>query len=473
MKSKSYLVFVFIAFLLLPKNSFAESSDLSEPLAVTVIWDTASSARPYLPDFRSLSKQVVSSLKAGDYLEVITAHATEPRLRAAQFIQSGTADESGSIGKIFENIDCQLISDADLAAATELAFKRLEQICGRKPIQKAIIIIFTDGDLQNSQVKQICNQVTKYKNKNWSFYIAGGWQTNKKLLIYASQYPFSFSLINQANPSLWIQQLRNNLSANQSDQTLTKPVPKDRQNSSVVASKETERVALNHESGKDKENKKSGYNFQGKLDGTIRVAKDQNLPSGSLVPAHETPQEAKEPVPSLTPSWPKSKETVSKYIRWVLLTIGLLSVFLAAIWFVIVKKAKQWKEKISSHLRNIKSRENSGVLVARLNDLFFSLGQLIHFKVARIGSDPNNTIRVTDKSIWPHHLKIYRRNNTLMVKNLTSCPVMVNGTQVNKRKSIMLVLPSVLQLNENIKVILELIRPTIPSTEKQETKNEQ
>jgi hypothetical protein len=152
-----------------------------------------------------------------------------------------------------------------------------------------------------------------------------------------------------------------------------------------------------------------------------------------------------------------SKRVLGRVLLWILLPVtGLLVLFGLAL-FIGLRKANLWKDRINSYLKQAQY-QSSKILLAKLNGRSYRLGQLESFKVAHLGSGLNNAIRVSDKSIKDHHLKIYRKGNDLWLKNLARSSIIANGTEIKPRSKARLVVPAVVQLNDKTKLILELLR---------------
>jgi len=137
-----------------------------------------------------------------------------------------------------------------------------------------------------------------------------------------------------------------------------------------------------------------------------------------------------------------------------------------------LKNAKKWEEQADSHLKTTQ-HQNSGILIAKLNGQSYRLGPLDRFRTANIGSGTKNTIRIQDKSIFDRHIKIYRKANDLMLKNLARTSVTVNGTEVKSRCKRRLVVPSIIQLNDKTKLNLDVLMQKVKFSENRSTEDEQ
>ena len=108
---------------------FAESKPSeSKSIALTIILDTSGSTE-HMADFRTLSRQAITSLKPGDYFEIISAQSEKPKIRAAQSIKTGTPEEIKNVNSILKGIRSGFLSNARIDRALEMTFKRLEKTC--------------------------------------------------------------------------------------------------------------------------------------------------------------------------------------------------------------------------------------------------------------------------------------------------------------------------------------------------------
>lgn len=151
--------------------------------------------------------------------------------------------------------------------------------------------------------------------------------------------------------------------------------------------------------------------------------------------------------------------------------MAILTVGVGVILLRGTREARRWRVDMNSRLK--KSRPNDdGVLIAKLNGQSYRFGKLDRFRSIRVGSDVNNTIRISDKSVEGRHLEIFKKDNQLMLRNLAKSPVIANNTEVKSGQRHQLVIPSIVKLNDKIKLNLELDRPKIHPGESQSDKNE-
>ena len=473
MKGTLNTIMLFILFATVTISAKQGLSD-SDPITLTIIWDTAWSTDQYLADFLSLSSQAISSLEGGDYLELISAQSGKPRLRIAQFVKSADAQEIQNICTLLKNLSCPLLSDARLDDALEMAFTRLANSKPQGHERKVIAIVLSDGRLQDSEAKKICQLSEEFHKYGWQLYLTGAYVTNRNLLVAAGQGRLNWSLISQANPAIWLQKLRQ---APESDLEKKTTEPQATQDLEAVKTSQHNIV----ESAKYPDADAPKYKIETSIDSAVSISEPDKK---ATAPAH-LPAQVNEPVQDFAHTFDEAppaeppvalphaktglKKFLAKYLWWVLLTAATSSVLFIAGWFTVSKKADRWKARINSRLQATQSRD-PGILTARLNGRLYRLGRLDHFRAIHVGSGPKNTIRITDDSIERRHLKIYKKGGGLVLKNLARSPVTVNSTEVKSRRKHRLILPAVVTLKENVTLNLDLVNQAKPS-DKQESKN--
>ena len=173
----------------------AESPPQSGPTALSIVLDTAWSNEHTMPDYRSLSRQVIANLKPGDYLEVISGHPGKSKLRVAQFIKSGNTQEVKNIITLLQGISCPFLSDVNISKSVDMAMNRLIKSAEENPFAHTAVIVFTDGKLNDRDVRQLQELSKEFQKRKWSLCVTGTYGSNKKLLIAANQGKFKYSLI--------------------------------------------------------------------------------------------------------------------------------------------------------------------------------------------------------------------------------------------------------------------------------------
>jgi hypothetical protein len=181
----------------------------SHSVKVVLVFDTSPTTAGVWDDMADSAKQAVTALRPGDHLEVISAHHGDGRLHLSQEIKTADARELSTIGDLLKNIKRGSFFDADIAAALEQAYQRLDQQAPRQASTRAIVIVLSDGDVGNSdEVQRILRLAANLRARKWEMYFTGTADTSRKLLVAASQGEFHWSLVKQAGPAKWIDQAR-------------------------------------------------------------------------------------------------------------------------------------------------------------------------------------------------------------------------------------------------------------------------
>src|SRR3989304_4266703 len=137
---KSIIIFIILGLLSQGYGYAADQQDPQSSLYLVVLWDTSHSAKADWDELSALAKEAVASLKAGDYLEVISADHRPARVRISQYIKSADTRETQTLNTLLANIQPDGIYDADLAAAMELSLKRLDKRNSEQAQCKVVII---------------------------------------------------------------------------------------------------------------------------------------------------------------------------------------------------------------------------------------------------------------------------------------------------------------------------------------------
>ncbi|MFC1604017.1 FHA domain-containing protein [Planctomycetota bacterium] len=233
-----------------------------KPVALTIILDTSWSCERELSNFASLARKAVSSsLNPGDDLEIITAHSGNPKIRLSQTIRSGSPQEITSITTVLTRVRSGFLSNANVSRALEMAIQRLDNPWPQKKYQNAAVIIFSDGKLSNNDAGRIVRLSTELIKRGWSLYMTGTRTTNKKLLVAASQNRLNWSLITDANPSAWLQDLHT--SPTEEKQSVTSTYPdkimiikeqtKEQEPELVISVKDKETESADEEQAEEKQ----------------------------------------------------------------------------------------------------------------------------------------------------------------------------------------------------------------------------
>ncbi len=380
MKTKLYLMIVSLCVL---SNNAAgiETSRPPGPLALTIVLDSAWSNEQEMPTYKSLSRQVISSLRPGDYLELIVAKPGEPGLLLAQYTKSGDATELKNIVSILDGVKCPFLSDEDVYKSVDLALNRLAKSFTINSFDKMAVIVFTDGKLKDSDVTRIVQLSDEFRLRNWPLYITGTYETNKRLLVAANKNKFDFSLVNEANPAVWINSKRG---IAVSSQASNRPFSIITSAPTTQASQPQQNVPVT-----------TGVPTTGKsTSGTIvTVPKSEEKPQPvktvektvkpeiKTTPASKVPEPVKtvtkpEPVKPVKEAIDKQDEnkSKSKTLFWLIPVIGVLSICVILI-YSSYSKSKRWKTGLSSQL-NSPAKKEPGTLIAKWNGKTFTLRAL-------------------------------------------------------------------------------------------------
>jgi len=442
------------------------------PNALSIVLDTAWSNEPEMSDYQSLVRQGMAILKPGDYLEIITGHPGKPQLRVAQFIKTGDAQELKSIATPMNNVKCPILSDVNVSKAVDMALKRLIKSDTKNSFDHATVIVFSDGKLNDADVNKLRQLSKECKKRNWSLCVTGTYQTNRKLLVAANQGDLKFSLISEANPVLWIQ--RSNVVSKPALLQASVPVnPQPGDKAGKANSTTSIDVEISVSQGEEQPAETPPVTVPEEIE-QEPVKTEEAAQTEELVPAEigDKPTEETPVIEDTTPpDTTKKSSTTLNMLMWLLPLILVVGI-MAAILLSSLSKARKWKSKTTSRLKDTEKR-NQGTLIAKLNGRTYNLGRLDYINKIHIGSGPKNTIRISDKSINDRLIAIYRKGNGLILKNIGTSAVAVNGIQTKPKAKQKLILPSAIKFNDRVMLNLELMKSKIanPNTRSNEDGN--
>jgi len=466
-------------------------SPVPKPTVLTIILDTSWSCDRYRGDFRSLALSAAAALAPNDYLEIIVARPSRPAIKLAQTIRSGDTAELKHIEAILGNVRAQFLSDASAALALETAFGRLVATCTTKPIAAATTIVLTDGHLDDRQVQRILAVADRYRARGWSLFVTGDRKTDKDILVAANKGRLTWSLISEANPSLWLERKEDTppsiVEENQQPEEPNRPPkePTKIPNKSQGATPSPQPV---------QRTRGAELTFSGKISG---VPLPLPAPDGPDGPVKEPPKtqdgsgpEPNEPsklieeeVPRNTPenaNHPRDtvksgEDGIEKAIHeprqslwarvkrlfghiWLWLVGGICAVPLIVAGYVLVRgksKAERIRKRLHGYLKAKKSAKD-GMLIATLNGQTRRLGKLSRLRPVYVGSGAKNTLRVTEKGVGDRHLCLYQKAGRLTVQNLSKNSLTVDGVPLEPKGKRALALSSVVELTPNVKLRLSL-----------------
>ena len=86
-----------------------------------------------------------------------------------------------------------------------------------------------------------------------------------------------------------------------------------------------------------------------------------------------------------------------------------------------------------------------------------TLGPVASLRRLHIGSGPGNALRLAKEGIEVRHIRLLRRGSRWLVRNLSSKPVEVNNTRLNRGKTRQIRFPIGLQLTKKIGMRLAVV----------------
>jgi hypothetical protein len=479
---KTLMILVAVLCMVAPVLGSNSANSGSARIAMTVLVDTSWSCGDDMADFRTLARQAAAGLRANDYIEILTAHAGRPRIRLAQTIRSGSPSEIAAIAAILAGIrDDGLFSDAQVSAALEMALHRLDSARTKPGYPQAIVLVLTDGHFSDSDAGRVLELAEEFQKRNWPFYITGDRGTHRSLLIAASKKKITWSSIMEANPGLWLQQLRESIQQRSEELLPKAPADGTKAHTGPQTPSVTQGELSPVAGAPPQDDIKARWKTE--LDVTVsggalpRSAGKENEPSSriqeqeaaviSVEPNRQTEITAAPPAgeqetterPRLS-WWARTKRFIGPLWPWLVAASILPCVAMGYVLLQGHRQAREWTLKRKSQLtdRNL----DDGIVIAKVNGQTYHLGQRGQFATVHIGSGVNTTIRTPEAGISDRHVRLYRRGTDLMVRNIGARPITVNSLPLAPRAKQRLVLPSVVELTENTKLTLSLLRPKEP-----------
>jgi|GEM_PF-2419659 len=425
-------------------------------VALCMIWDAGSSNRGTWQDLHALARQSISSLKPGDYLEVISADPWEAHIR----ISLTTFQPDQDFSQQLQKIDCQLIGDTDVIKALELGIARMRNFVVAHPTIQPVFIVLSDGKLRDSEATSCAPLTESLGSLGWKLYFTGSKDTNRKLLVEAGQNKVHWSLLQKADCGCWIADARIDETTVQPAKEPSTPESDDVTSEPIIANPVIVLQPI--------------------------IQQEPVKPEAEPIPAEPEPVDSNEPSPPVViasvpsepnqapeiavvePNYPVSESSESNW--WIFPLCGGLIVLLGvlgAIMRIAQKSSKAWKDRIDKHMKALKTTDTATLLV-RYKDRTWHLGQLRRLNKIYIGSGPKNTLRLFDKEIALQHALLYVKRGTLWLKNLSSKPIVINGYTLKSRHKTHLSLPSMINLSDTVMIKCELQKhQTIPAQNKE------
>lgn len=427
-------------------------------IALCLIWDAGSSNRSVWQDLHALARQSFSSLRPGDYLEVISADPWEAHIRISQTPYRADLDFTQQL----QLIDCQWIGDTDVMKALELGISRMRGFITSHPDIQPVFIVLSDGKLRDSEASSCAPLTESLIASGWKLYFTGSKDTNRKLLVEAGQNKVHWSLLQKADCGSWIADAR-------PPEQPASPVEEPSKPKVEIIKPEPiwpEPVIILQPIIQSEPAKEDTAPIPVK-----HLIPEPNKLSDTMaiLPIITEPNYATEPQ-TAEPNYPVSESSESNW--WIFPLCGGLIVLLGvlgAIMRIAQKSSKAWKDRIDKHMKALKTTDTATLLV-RYKDRTWHLGQLQRLNKIYIGSGPKNTLRLFDKEIAVQHALLYVKRGTLWFKNLSSKPIVINGYTLKSKHKTHLSLPSMINLSDTVMIKCELQKnQTIPTTEKEAT----
>jgi hypothetical protein len=415
----------------------------------------------------------------------------------AAVVTACTQDRCDYVSRVLGSIRESFLAGANVSNALKMALDRLDNTCSKQGYKKAMVVVLTDGHLEDSDVARILKLAQEFRKRNWPLYITGDSNTNKNLLIAANKDLINWGSIADLNPALWLQQARASLSnpeagpAKQTEERRTLPsstttlptvgqsrlrplprppfpapeqdmqlhiqgTPKPSQDSITAVSRAE--VEVRFPGGRPTATEPAkGPSEKAKPPASSAPVE----PSQKSTPVKST-KDGKEQASSQArpPLWTRAKHLISHFWPW--LALGAFTILSVAIGLLLIRgsrRARQVREKLRGLLKN-RRPINGGMLIATINGLTRQLGRLSRLRSVYVGSGARNTLRITEKGVSDRHLCLYQKAGKLMLQNLSSKPITISGSAVQSKAKRPLALPAVIELTENVRLRLTMARPS-------------
>jgi hypothetical protein len=486
-------LFISITVLHLMTVTTATAASSPDGIAVIFIIDTRWSCDNDMPELRTLARQGLGATERQDYLEILTAHSGRPRIRLAQTSYHGTLDQTAAASRILADISAGFLASANVSNALKMALDRLENACPKQGYRKALVIILSDGHLEDSDVARVLKLAGEFRQHNWPLYITGDKDTNKNLLIAANKGQINWSSIADANPALWLQQARASLRPKPEDKSPQRgPTSAESSTTKPTVINRTHLVPRppspvpNKEAGEHAE--RASTPSQDSVTASSRTEVQVTFPKGRprVIDTPKGSSEKAKPSASSTPVQPSQKSTAVRSAKdtreqasshpkqplwtrtghligriWPWLAILVLVIVLAVVGYAITRDGRRARQIRQTFGQIAKKRpRDDGMLIATINGLTRQLGRRSRLRTIYVGSGARNTLRVTEKGVSDRHLCLYQKAGKLMLQNLSTKPITVSGMAVAPRAKRPVALPAVIELAENIKLHLRVLQPS-------------
>jgi hypothetical protein len=461
-------------------------------MALTLIVDTSWSCDRYEGDFRTLGKQAISALEPGDYVEIVITKPNRCTIALAHTVKKGDAAEAKAIYDVLAGIEAGFLSDADVAGALETAVTRLSELCEKKRIARVATIVLSDGQMNSTQVRRILTVADRYKEQGWLLFMTGTRETSKDILLGANRGRLTWSLINEANPGLWLARTETTPTPSPEDGGQTEQQPPEQLTSSMRSGSKGIHDKPQDSSPAQRWVEILGYNISTWIEtvvGPLPNTPDTTTSSasggtglvtppiekgGSVAP--NTPEDTNRPRDEVKSGEDDAKQTDPEpkqplWARvkclfghiWPWLVGGICAVPVAVMGYMFTRdsrRAGQIRQRLQSCLKKKRSG-NDGMLEAAINGQTRKLGRLSRLRPLYVGSGVKNSLRITEKGISDRHLRLYQKAGKLILENLHTRPITIGSLSVEPKAKRAVVLPSTIELAENVRLRLFTREPTI------------
>jgi hypothetical protein len=460
---------------------------------------------------RKAAENIFKSTEAGDTVLLFEVRGLYTHLRFS-CVKRCTDDELDSFYSALQATRADWFMHADLAhALIGPVYDKLLQHAGEQ--YRVIIIVLSEGDLSGTQAAALCKFADKVKaSHGWLVLVTGtAEKINRELLIAAGKWRLQWCKLTDAADRALLEKLIQDI---RPGATTIKQVTASRKETSVkpeTAVKSPRKVqeartltepndsatkslahpvgnapAQKEASGKEtlEPNLASGSNAfkpQSSIAGLKTKAsspakinhakppKEADLPASAVSGKREvkvassasvektrtsTKENSKAPLPSKT--LPFGRLTTRLLAIGGMSAISIIGLLLLSSWF----RAKNWQKSAQNPVFDARRQQENQpkLLMARVGSSSYQLGNLSRFTAVHIGSSPENTIRINNKTVAPQHIRIYRRGDKLFARNLSKAEIVANGKKVRPRKRCLLTLPALVSIDRDVGVTLFLAK---------------
>lgn len=491
---KTRAAFIAIALLIAGARSLAQSPPVDRgSTALIIVGDTSWSCDRFGGDFRTLGRQAINALQPGDYLEIIAARPSRCTIALAHTVKKADAAEVKALCDALSRIEAGFLSDADVAIALETTVTRLGELCEEKRIARVATIVLSDGQMNSTQARRLLTVADRYKEQGWSLYMTGARSsTSKDILLGANRGRLTYSLISEANPGLWLARTGTTPTPSPEDGGQTGQQPPEQSTAPSRTESAEIQDKLQVPSPAQRWVEILGYNISTWIETVVgppprssnastsstsggtglvtppiekggsvapNTPEDTNRPPDKVKSGADNIEEMdSEPKPSF---WARVKCLFGHIWPW--LVGGICAVPVAVMAYMFTRdsrRAGQIRQRLQSCLKKKRSGDD-GVLEAAINGQTRRLGRLSRLRPVYVGSGVKNSLRITEKGISDRHLCLYRKVGKLMLENLHTKPITIGGLSVEPRAKRAVVLPSTIELAENVRLRLFTREPTI------------